>query len=478
MNEHDAPPRASDEARRPPLDEAMAIEPGALERAFFGSSSRTGDAGFTLEGDVAVVSVDGPLVQRGGWFFDGYASVKERFDAALAAKGAKAVVLKLNSPGGTVAGMAETVRAMRASKAAAGKPVFAYADEAAYSAAYALATVADQIWLPDTGGVGSVGVISAIYDQSAAVEAAGVKAHIITSGKYKAEGHPHVKTSSETIARAQARVDDLARVFAGLVSDARGLSERAVLGLEAATFTGARAVTVGLADHVGSLAACLEAAANAGQAAGHKGPAPRAGAEGTSTMATNEGGAPGADVGGPVANATGQNENATAPEASAPARTEATPPAPEGAEKALCEATGKATLAEAIEALAGLVAAAKERDALVAEKVAAAEQAKKDECKAVLDAAEKAGKLTPASRKALEAKAGDDAAWLRDFLAVKGREVPSAGVTEAGGQAATEAAASQARWEDLTPMQKHNLAASNRALFDALRADYRARTGA
>ena len=59
---------------------------------------------YGMAGDVAVVSVDGPLMQRGGYWWDGHDAVAERVKAALAEPRARAVVMKLNSPGGIAAG--------------------------------------------------------------------------------------------------------------------------------------------------------------------------------------------------------------------------------------------------------------------------------------------------------------------------------------------------------------------------------------
>jgi ClpP class serine protease len=134
----------------------------------------------------------------------------------------------------------------------------AYADELAASAAYALACAAEAIVLPDSGCVGSVGVITTVIDQSAALEQRGLKVHIITSGARKADGHSAVPLEDDARAAIQAEIDYLAReVFAPEVAKARGLSVAAVMGLEAGCFLGPQALDAGLADRVGNLGSAV-----------------------------------------------------------------------------------------------------------------------------------------------------------------------------------------------------------------------------
>lgn len=205
---------------------------------------------YGMAGDVAVVSVDGPLMQRGGWFWDGYDAIVERTREAFAEPKARAVMLKLNSPGGIAAGCFEASRQLRAMAQASGKPLIAYADEMACSAAYALACGASKIFLPSSGEIGSVGVLSAVVSMKRGLEKAGVDVEVIRSGKAKASGHPYDPMSDEAVAREQATVDALAAQFYALVAAARGMPADAVAALEGDTRLGAAAVAAGLADGV------------------------------------------------------------------------------------------------------------------------------------------------------------------------------------------------------------------------------------
>lgn len=266
-------PRSQAQRAFRPAESILAMEASALPRMWSPWSDEDDeDDEFLRFGDVAVVCIDGPLSQRGGWFFDGYESVADRISCALECEEIKAVVLKINSPGGVVAGCFETVKALRAGKT---KPVYAYADECAASAAYALACVADQIWLPASGMVGSVGVVCARYDETKADEEEGVRVDVIAVGKRKTDGNPHVKVTAEELTILQDRVDTLAQLFAEQVGAARGMTPEAVLALEAGVFLGSKAVDAGLADQVGSLTECIAAASAAGQQAAPGSPAER-----------------------------------------------------------------------------------------------------------------------------------------------------------------------------------------------------------
>lgn len=254
---------------RPLLLEPRALDPvraaaGFRPRADAGETSPEAPTTHERDGDVAVVRVSGPLSQRAWscWMFegDGYDAIVKRADAAFRDPQARGVLLRLDSPGGEVAGCFDAVRTLRAMSAQYGKPLVAYVDEMACSAAYALASAAREIVVPDTGIVGSIGVILAVESHAGALEQEGVSVALITSGDAKADGHPAVALSDDARARLQADVDLLAGVFAAEVAASRPLTAPEVLGLQARTFIGREAERSGLADHVGSYAVALERA--------------------------------------------------------------------------------------------------------------------------------------------------------------------------------------------------------------------------
>ncbi len=203
---------------------------------------------------VAIVSVRGPLEHHDdGFWWDSYEAIVERVAKAL--EGApKAVVLSIDSPGGLVSGCFDSARTLRAMARTAKVPLYAFVDGMATSAAYALASAADRIFVTDTSMTGSIGVIEALVDARAANEKFGVRVQLITSGARKADGHPAAEITEDVVRVAQDRVDQLALSFFELVAEMRGgLSVNALRALEASIVIGADAVRLGLADELATM---------------------------------------------------------------------------------------------------------------------------------------------------------------------------------------------------------------------------------
>lgn len=237
-----------------PLEPLMAMQPEAVHAASrpqtYALRGWDDEEPFDRQGPLAIITISGPLMQRGGFFWDGFEAIRSRLGAALSDPGVGAVALLLNSPGGVAAGCFEAAAAMRKMKAAAGKPVYAFADEMAYSAGYAMACVADEIYLPEPGGVGSVGVIGVLFDAVKFNEDIGFNVVVIASGAQKADGHPDAPLTEEAIARYRDRTNQLAGLFGELVAESRGKTKAEVLSLEAGCFYGRGAVSAGLANGV------------------------------------------------------------------------------------------------------------------------------------------------------------------------------------------------------------------------------------
>lgn len=223
----------------------LAIRPSALSLFWLFGCGTDNEA----KGRTMIVSVNGPLEQRASWW-DGYDAVLERFRDACKDETTTSIALRLDSPGGECAGLNECVRLMLEAKEASGKRVVAYADESAYSAAYALACVADEIYLPPSGGVGSVGVIATCLSRVRMMQEIGIDVAVVHAGARKADCHPDLPLSEDALAVVQADVDALAVMFRELVASSRSLDVDDVAALEAGTFMGADAIAAGLADGV------------------------------------------------------------------------------------------------------------------------------------------------------------------------------------------------------------------------------------
>lgn len=214
------------------------------------------------QGDIAVIPIHGTLVRRalGLEAASGLASYQEIGDQigqAVADPAVAGIVLDIDSPGGEAGGVFELAERIRA--ATHDKPVWAVANDQAFSAAYALAAAADEVFVTRTGGVGSIGVIAMHADQSRKDEQDGYRFTAIYAGQHKNDFSPHAPLSDDARAALQAEVDRLYGIFTESVALHRGLTVDAVRDTQARLYFGGDAVAAGLADRVGTLADAVAA---------------------------------------------------------------------------------------------------------------------------------------------------------------------------------------------------------------------------
>lgn len=208
-------------------------------------------------GNIAVVPIYGSLVYRSMGLHPesgmrSYQSIREDFRQALE-DDSVGILLDIDSPGGEVSGLFDLVDDIFNARGT--KPIYAIANEMALSAAYAIASAANQVFVPRTGWVGSIGVIAVHVDQSGFDHNVGIRYEPITAGAYKAALDPHRNLlSTEARQWLQNAVDETYAMFVDTVARNRGLRTDAVRGTEAGIFQGLNAVQVGLADAVMSVA--------------------------------------------------------------------------------------------------------------------------------------------------------------------------------------------------------------------------------
>jgi len=228
---------------------------------------------------IAVIPIHGTLVRRTVGLeaesgLTSYAGLAAQLDAAVASAQVNAILLDIDSPGGESGGVFDLADRIRA--AAAVKPVWAVANDMAFSAAYALASAANKVFVSRTGGVGSIGVIAMHVDQSAKDAKDGVRYTAVFAGERKNDLNPHEPISDEAHALLQAEVDRVYRLFVDTVARHRGLDAQAIEATEAGLFFGQDAVTAGLADAVGTfddaLSQLTESLSSSPMAAAARGP--------------------------------------------------------------------------------------------------------------------------------------------------------------------------------------------------------------
>ena len=242
--------------------EYLAISPDAIKRDADGFFLMLGpDApANTKHGTVAVVHIRGALGHYKTDGGDSYEAIVERVQEALDTE-PSAVVFRIESPGGVVAGLNETVRKLQGMSKSAGVPFIAVVDEMAASAAYAMACSCSEIYAPPSAITGSVGVISTMVSQSEADKAMGIDFRIITSGARKADGHVHAPITDAAVSAETRRVAELADQFFALAGAARRMVPKKLAALNAAIYLAKDARKVGLIDSVFSFDATVTALA-------------------------------------------------------------------------------------------------------------------------------------------------------------------------------------------------------------------------
>jgi signal peptide peptidase SppA len=202
---------------------------------------------------VAIIPIQGALLHRfsGAFrFATGYDYVGALFDMAVRDEDVKGIVLDVNSGGGMVDGAFELSDKIYSARGA--KPIASIVDAHAYSAAYLVASAADTMTVPRTGGAGSIGVVTMHADMSKMLDNAGVKITFIHAGARKVDGNPYQALPADVRERIQTRIDASYDIFVNAVVRHRGLSAEDVKATEAGTFGGEEALDLGLVDAVAS----------------------------------------------------------------------------------------------------------------------------------------------------------------------------------------------------------------------------------
>ena len=174
------------------------------------------------------VAADGVVTQRGNMVEDvsgpGSVSTQQFASAlrqALADDTVSQILIDIDSPGGSVYGVAELADEIIAARSQ--KPVVAVANRLAASAAYWIGCAASELYVTPGGEVGSIGVWQAHFDYSQALAAEGVAPTLISAGKYKVEGNLDTPLDADAQGFMQSRVDDYYAAFTEGVARGRGV---------------------------------------------------------------------------------------------------------------------------------------------------------------------------------------------------------------------------------------------------------------
>jgi protease-4 len=174
--------------------------------------------------------------------------------SAFEDEGARAVVLLINSPGGSPVQAGIINDEIRRLKALHNKPVYAVVEETCASAAYYIAVGADQIFVNKASVVGSIGVLMDGFGFTGLMDKLGVERRLMTAGENKGFMDPFSPQTEKQRVFAQAMLDQIHQQFIAVVKAGRGTRLKETPETFSGLFwTGEQAIAMGLADQLGNL---------------------------------------------------------------------------------------------------------------------------------------------------------------------------------------------------------------------------------
>ncbi len=189
------------------------------------------------------------------------AGVSKTLERAFATKGAKAVALIINSPGGSPVQSRQIYQRIRALAAEKKLPVLVFVEDVAASGGYMIACAGDEIFCDPSSIVGSIGVVGGTFGFQELIKKVGIERRLYTSGEHKATLDPFLPENPDDVARLKAIQREIHDTFIDLVKESRGARLR---GADDYLFTGEywageRSVKLGLTDAIGDLRTVLRA---------------------------------------------------------------------------------------------------------------------------------------------------------------------------------------------------------------------------
>ncbi|MFT7771979.1 MAG: S49 family peptidase [Roseateles sp.] len=167
---------------------------------------------------------------------------------------AQAVVLRINSPGGSPVQAGIVYDEIKRLRKQYGKPVYAVVEEMCASGAYYIAAAADEIYVDKASVVGSIGVLMDGFGFTGLMDKLGVERRLLTAGENKGMLDPFSPLLPKQRAYAQAMLDQIHQQFIAVVREGRGKRLKETPDTFSGLFwNGEQAVAIGLADHFGNL---------------------------------------------------------------------------------------------------------------------------------------------------------------------------------------------------------------------------------
>ncbi|MBI2147734.1 signal peptide peptidase SppA [Candidatus Woesearchaeota archaeon] len=224
---------------------------GIFFASLIGMSSKDGLDGLGT-GNVAVIPISGPISATGSSKLSGKPAIADDIvkfiEKAEESSSIKAIMLDINSPGGTAVGSSEIAEAIKNAK----KPTVAVIRETGASGAFWIATAADHVIANRASITGSIGVIASSLEFGEFIEEHNVTYRRLVAGRLKDIGTPFREMTPEEEALFQQSLDKLHAIFKESVADNRNLSKETIDAIATGMFyTGEEALNLGLVDQLG-----------------------------------------------------------------------------------------------------------------------------------------------------------------------------------------------------------------------------------
>jgi protease-4 len=228
-----------------------------------------GDTSFAFGPSVAVIRVEGIIVPGSSddvfGEVAGSETITSLIEQAEADENVKAIVLRVDSPGGGVVASDEIHHAL----AQVEKPIVVSMGTLAASGGYYVSAPADYIFATPHTLTGSIGVISSFINADELLDEVGVDVVVLTTGDFKDTGSLYRDMTDEELIYWQAILDDSYDGFVGIVAEGRGLTDEEVRELaDGRVFTGQQALELGLVDEIGYFEDAIAKAADLGGLSG------------------------------------------------------------------------------------------------------------------------------------------------------------------------------------------------------------------
>ncbi|MGM0502462.1 MAG: signal peptide peptidase SppA [Bacillota bacterium] len=207
--------------------------------------------------NIAVINITGPIIAAGnsGMLGDDVASsrdIMKQIKRAKESKSVKALLLRVNTPGGSSAASDSIYRELKKFKST-DKPIIVSMGDVAASGGYYVSAAADEIFANPSTITGSIGVIMKFNNLQDLYDKIGVDSITIKSGPHKDIGSPDRKMTTEEKEMLENMVDSVYQQFIDAVVEGRGMKEEKVLGLaDGRIYNGAKAQELGLVDQLGT----------------------------------------------------------------------------------------------------------------------------------------------------------------------------------------------------------------------------------